>query len=60
MVTEYPLLFAPTSRYQWATRVDTSTVALNDAIERASLLAGAAYADVETPFVGHGIGSAAP
>ena len=60
VVTGYPLLFEPTSRYQWATRVNTGTVALNDAIEGASVLAGAVYVDVEAPFTGHGIGSASP
>ncbi|MFB9309152.1 lysophospholipase L1-like esterase [Agromyces hippuratus] len=60
VVTGYPLLFAPTSRYQWATRVNTGTVALNDAIEGAAVLAGAVYVDVEAPFTGHGIGSSAP
>ncbi|MGW9632075.1 SGNH/GDSL hydrolase family protein [Agromyces sp. NPDC055520] len=60
VVTGYPLLFAPTSSYQWATRVNTGTVALNDAIEAAAALAGARYVDVEAPFTGHGIGSAAP
>lgn len=60
VVTGYPLLFAPTSRYQWAARVNTGTVALNDAIEAAALRAGAVYVDVEAPFAGHGIGSATP
>ncbi|KRC60573.1 hypothetical protein ASE14_06120 [Agromyces sp. Root81] len=60
VVTGYPLLFAPTSRYQWAARVNTGTVALNDAIEAAAAQAGATFVDVEAPFAGHGIGSTAP
>ena len=60
VVTGYPLLFAPTSRYQWASRVNTGTIALNDAIEAAAAQAGAVYVDVEAPFTGHGIGSTAP
>ncbi|HEY9324389.1 MAG TPA: SGNH/GDSL hydrolase family protein [Agromyces sp.] len=60
VVTGYPLLFAPTSRYQWAARVNTGTIALNDAIEAAALQGGAVYVDVEAPFAGHGIGSTSP
>lgn len=59
-VTGYPLLFAPTSRYQWAARVNTGTAALNDAIEAAAVQSGAVYVDVESPFAGHGIGSSSP
>jgi lysophospholipase L1-like esterase len=60
VVTGYPLLFDPTSSYRWASRVNTGTIALNDAIQAVAVANGAVFVDVEVAFAGHGIGSASP
>ncbi len=60
VVAGYPLLFHEPNGYQWASRVNTGTVALNNAIESAAVAAGAVFVDVEAAFAGHGIGSSSP
>lgn len=62
IVAGYPLLFnLPNPKYNtWAGRVNTDTVALNDAIQAAAVASGAIFVDVETAFAGHGIGSPSP
>ena len=62
IVAGYPLLFnLPNPKYStWAGRVNTDTVALNDAIQAAAVASGAIFVDVEIAFAGHGIGSSSP
>ena len=60
VVTGYPLLFDPSSSYRWASRVNTGTLALNDAIQAAAVTSGGVFVDLEAAFAGHGIGSASP
>lgn len=56
VVAGYPLLFNEPSRYQWASRVNVDTAALNDAVAAAAAANGAVFVDVEAAFAGHGIG----